>query len=143
MEKFDLSDRYRLELHWTKAVYDKDGVCNLKHAIFAGPALTEALRLENNDHIMLDFFKQYFVLVDVVYVAKFSWGKVTYNKDDTIILNDAFITHDTELNRVPKLKNDDYLVIDTSDHEVEFHPFNTVYKTYVVNGDTSLYTFGR
>ena len=142
MIKFSLSDRYRLELHWTKAVYEKPGRCRLVGAMFAGPALAEADRLENNDNIMLDFFSQYMVLVDAVYVAKFSWGQVTYSKDGTIKLKNAYITHETELNRVPKLKNSDFLIIDTSNHEAAVHQFNPVYRTYVVNADTSLYKFG-
>ena len=143
MEKFNLSDRYRLELHWKKAVYEQEGICKLEKAYFSGPALADALKLQDNDHILLDFFRQYVVIVKNVYVAKFSWGEVTYNKNGTISLKNTFITHDTELNRVPKLKNKDYLVIDTSNHEVEKHPFNTVYRTYVVNNDTTLYKFGR
>ena len=53
------------------------------------------------------------------------------------------MAHDTELNRVPKLKDNDYLVIDTENHEVEKHLFNMLYKTFVVNETTSLYMFGR
>ena len=142
MYKFNLSDRFRLELHWQDVVYNRDGVCELKEAYFTGPALAEALRLNDNDHIMLDFFHQYLVLVKSVYVGKFSWGEVVYNSDGTISLKDSKITHDRELNKVPKLKKDDYLVIDTKDHEVEKHPFNIVYRTYVVNGESDLYRFG-
>lgn len=142
MEKFDLSDRYRLEVHWKDAVYERGGVCKLSEAMFKGPALAEALKLNNNDHIMLDFFSQYIVLVNTVYVAKFSWGEVKYNKDGSISLKNAMLMHDTELNKVPKLNNDDFLIIDTKGHEVENHLFNLLYKTYVVNSDTNLYRFG-
>ena len=143
MDKFILSERFRLELKWKKAIYEIEGVCKLNGAYFCGPALVEALQLNNNDHIMLDFFVQYMVLVNNVYVAKLSWGEVVYNGDGTISLKDAIITHDTELNRVPKLKDNDYLVIDTENHEVEKHLFNMLYKTFVVNETTSLYMFGR
>ena len=91
---------------------------------------------------MLDFFKQYVVLVENVYVAKLSWGEVIYNGNKTISLKRAKITHDTELNKMPKLKDTDFLIIDTSNHEVEVHQFNPVYRTYVVNNDTQLYEFG-
>lgn len=143
MEEFSLSERYRLELHWDRVSYERDGVCNVIGATFRGPALSEALQLENNDHILLDFFQQYFIVVDNVYVAKFSWGEVKYNNDGTITLKDATIKHDTELNKAPTFNNTDYLIIDTSNHEVETHPFNPVYRTYVVNEDISLYKFGR
>lgn len=143
MEKFDLSDRYRLELHWNTAFYEQPGICKLDSAIFKGPALTEALRLNDNDHIMIDFFSQYIYLVKSVYIAELSWGEVVYNSDGSISLKKVFIKHDTELNRVPKLNNDDYLVIDTNGHDVENHQYNLVYKTYVVNKYTNLYQFGR
>ena len=143
MEKFNLNDRYRLELHWDSVSYNCPGICEIKNAIFKGPALIEALKLNDNDHIMLDFFSQYILLVKSVYVAKFSWGQVSYNSDGTISLKDAIISHDAELNRVPKLNDDDFLIIDTSDHEVENHKFSLLYKTYVVNRDTNLYKFRR
>lgn len=143
MDKFILSERFRLELKWKQVIYEIEGVCKLDGAYFCGPALTEALQLNNNDHIMLDFYVQYMVLVNNVYVAKLSWREVVYNSDGTISLKDAIITHDTELNRVPKLKDNDYLVIDTENHEVEKHLFNMLYKTFVVNETTSLYMFGR
>lgn len=143
MQEFNFSDRFRLELHWKSTVYERDGVCKLDGAYFSGPALVEADKINENDNIMLDFFQQYLILVDNVYVAKFSWGQVIYNKEDIITLKKAFITHDTQLNKVPKLTNTDYLIIDTSDHESEVHQFNPLYKTYVVNTDTQLYKFGR
>lgn len=143
MIKFDLVDRYKLELHWKKVTYNKEGICRFTGAYFSGPALADAEKLNDKDHIMLDFFSQYLYLVKGVYVAKFSWGSVSYNKDGSISLKKTSMTHDSELNRVPKLKDTDYLVIDTNGHDTERHPFNPVYKTYVVNSDTSLYKFGR
>jgi len=142
MEKFSLSERYRLELHWKETIYEQDGLCKVIGAYFSGPALAEAMRLNDNDYIMLDFFSQYIVLVKNVYVAKFSWSGVEYTKNNILLLN-TFITHNTELNRVPKLKDNDYLVIDTKGHEIEDHPYNLVYKTYVVNENTNLYKFER
>lgn len=143
MQEFILSDRFRLELHWKTTIYEQDGVCKLKGAYFFGPALVEADMINDNDHIMLDFFHQYTMIVTNVYVAKFSWGQVVYNKDSIVILKDAAITHNTELNSVPKMSNTDFLIIDTSDHESQKHQYNLVYKTYVVNEDTQLYKFGR
>jgi hypothetical protein len=141
MERFLLSERYRLEVHWKKTVYEQPGICVLKSAYFSGPVLQEALRINDNDYIMLDFFRQYAIIAKNVYVAKLSWGEVEYNSDKTITLKDAKITHNTELNRVPRLKDTDYLVIDTSDHEISKHRFNLVYKTYVINEQNEMYDF--
>ena len=114
MEKFSFAERFRLELCWDEAIYEQEGICKFNGAKFKGPALNEAQQLNNNDHILLDFFKQYYLIVEDVYVAKFSWGNVKYNSDLSVSLNDAKITHNTELNKVPAFKNSDYLVIDTS-----------------------------
>ena len=141
MEKFSLFDRYRVELHWDKAIYNRDGVCDLTNATCKGPAVAEALKLNDEDHILVDFFSQYIKLVKSVYVAELKWKGVRYNPDGSISLLTATISHDKELNKVPKLNDDDYLVIDTSGHDIENHPYNLVYKTYVVNSDTNLYKF--
>jgi len=141
MNKFSLSERYRLELHWQQLVYDSPGICKLVNAYFTGPALSDAEKINDNDFIMLDFFKQYVVIVSNVYVAKLSWSTVVYKNDGKVYLNDAIISHDTELNKVPKLNNSDYLIIDTAGHETSQHVFNLVYKTYVVNETTQLYNF--
>lgn len=138
-----LGEKYRLELHWKKAVYEKESICDLKGAYFSGPALSDAEEVQSKDEILLDFYSQYIVFVKNVYVGKLSWGIVKYNKDNTISLSDAKITHATELNKVPKLKDNDYLVIDTSNHEMAVHMFNLTYKTYVVNEGGESYNFKK
>lgn len=141
MEKlFITNERYRLELRWKKAVYDNEGICKLKGAYFSGPVLQYAAKIQDNDYIMLDFYSQYLVLTKNVYVAKLSWEEVEYKKDK-VILKEAMISHDTELNRVPKLKNNDYIVIDTSNHEEHVHANHLVYKTKVVKKDNEIYNF--
>lgn len=143
MKEFVLSDRYRLEFLWDKAVYNLEGKCVFAGARFSGPALAEAQKLEDEDYIMLDFFHQYLHLVRNVYVGKLSWKGVDYNSDGTISLQSAVLEHASELNSVPQLKDNDRLIIDTSDHTVEKHAQNLVYKTYVVSGDKELYRFGE
>ena len=141
MEKFSLSDRYRLELHWDRVNFE-EGFCEFFGGYFSGPALQEALKLNHKDHIMLDFYSQYIVLVTSPYVGKFEWEGPEYKNDGTIHFDKAVMIHEDELNTVPKLSDSDYLVIDTKGHDVEHHPYNLVYKTYVVNEDTQLYNFG-
>lgn len=141
MEKFLLSERYRLELHWNKVNYEREGMCKLEGAYFSGPALRLAEKINGNDNIYLDFYKQYYVVVKHVYVANLSWDDVVYNKDNTVSLCSAKLTHDTEINRAPKLRNNDYLVIDTEKHEAETHVFFPTYETFVINEDGVLYKF--
>lgn len=143
MKEFSLSDRYRLDLVWGKAIYNLEGKCILSGAKFSGPALAEAQQLNEEDYIMLDFFHQYLHLVRNVYVGKLSWKGTEYNSDGTISLNNAVLEHASELNSVPQLKDNDKLIIDTSDHTVEKHANNLLYKTYVVSSDKELYRFGE
>jgi hypothetical protein len=143
MNDFILSEMYRLELRWSYVEYTHEGICNLHRSYFSGPALSDAIRLNDEDHIMLDFVKQYSIIVSNVYVAKLSWRGVVYNNDGSIAIYNANISNDSELNNVPKLNNTDYIVIDTSGHDVGNHPFNLLYKSYVVNEDSLLYDFRR
>jgi len=136
-----LGEKYKLEIHWNKALYENEGLCKLQDAYFSGPALSMAQKINSNDHINIDFFKQYFIVIKNVYVAKLEWGEVVYNKDGTVTLKDAVISHSTELNKVPKLGHTDYLVIDTEQHEEATHAFHLVYESFVVNEDGILYQF--
>jgi len=135
-----LGERYKLELHWEKVKYEQEGTCKLVGAYFSGPALLNAEKINDNDNIKLDFFTQYLIFVENVYVGDLSWNEVVYN-GKKVILKDAKITHDTELNTVPKLEDTDYLVIDTSNHEMAVHAFNLLYTTYVVNDGGEPYNF--
>jgi len=46
------------------------------------------------------------------------------------------------INIVPKLRNNDYIAIDTKDHEDEKHQHNMTYISYLLKADGSLYNFG-
>jgi len=140
---FLLGERYRLELHWKRAVYKQEGVCELKGAYFSGPVLQQAEEIGPDNEMLIDFYRQYYIFAENVYVATFSWGEVVYNKDDTVTLKNAKITHDTELNKVPKFKSSDYLVIDTKNHDVEVHAYFPTYTTIVVNAEGKAYNFWK
>ena len=111
-------------------------------AYFTGPALNIAQKINDKDHLMLDLFSQYICLVKGVYVVKFSWSGVTYKLDENkVFLDNCFITHNEDLNKVPKLKSKDYFVVDTSDHSFENHMYSMVYKTITIKEDHSKYRF--
>lgn len=139
VNEFLLGEKYRLDVKWEDVEY-KEGVCIFKGAYFSGPVLQFAEKIEPNNTMALDFFKQYFVLVDNVYIGTFSWGEVTY-KEDMVLLSNCTLSHKSELHKVPKLKKRDMLVIDCKLHERETHDFYPTYKTYVVNSDTQVYNF--
>ncbi len=136
---FLLGEKYRLDLRWSSVDY-KDNICLLTGAYFSGPALSFAEKIEPNNWINLDFFKQYIVLVSNVYIGKLSWGDVIY-KDDKVYLSNCSISHKSELHKVPTLKDNDFLVIDCKEHERETHDWYPTYKTYVSNEDSQIYNF--
>ncbi len=137
--EFLLGEKYRLDLRWEDVRYE-EGVCYFIKAYLSGPVLKFAEEIEPNNTMQLDFFKQYFVLVDSVYIGVLSWGEVVYKKDK-VFLKDCKLTHKSELNKVPKLLNNDTLVIDCQLHERETHALYPTYKTYVSNEDTQVYNF--
>ncbi len=144
MEDFLLAEMFRLELRWEKTLYDQDGICKFIGAYFTGPVLQVAQKLNGEDHMLLDFYSQYIKLVKGTYVGDFYWKGTKYSEDGKkVYLSLAILSHNTELNNVPKLKNDDYFVIDTSDHVVEKHNNALVYKTYVINPDSTMYRFDK
>jgi len=136
---FLLEDKYKLELKWKKVRYE-DGVCYLKSAYFSGPVLKYAEKIEANNSIDLDFYKHYFIIVENVYIGKLSWGKVDYI-NDKVFLSDCRLTHKSEINKVPKLLDNDILVIDCKLHEREIHGFYPNYNTYVLNENTQVYEY--
>ena len=136
---FQLGEKYRLELVWDFVTY-VDNTCIFTNAYFQGPVLQFAEKIESNNFMFLDFFKQYFVLVDNVYIGKLSWKEVVY-EGNRVKLCDCVLTHESELHKVPKLVDNDILIIDCKQHERETHAFYTTYKTYVSNTDLQVYNF--
>ncbi len=144
MDKFLLSEQFKLELHWKDAVYDQPGVCRLEGAYFTGPVLQVAAKIDANNHMMLDLYSQYITLVKGAYVLKFLWDEVVYSEDNLkVFLTNARLEHEIDLNSTPNLSSLDYFVIDTSDHEISVHRYNLVYKAYLINSDNTLYRFNK
>lgn len=140
---FITDDKYRLELRWNKAVYDKN-VCKLKGAYFCGPVLNDIEELRHNDHILLDLFKQYYIFSASVYIVTFSWGQVKHDiVKNRIDLKDASLTHPVELNKVPKLRNKDYILINTKGHDIETHHSYPTYQSMVLNEFGEVYNFWK
>jgi len=144
MEKFLISEMFRLELRWQSVDYSDEGKCYLNDAYFTGPVLQVAQKLNEKDHMLLDFYSQYIQLVKGTYVANFNWEGIKYSADGKkIYLDKAVMSHDKELTNVPLLKEHDYFVIDTSNHVVEKHSKNLVYKTYLINNENTMYRFEK
>lgn len=140
MEQFSFGEKYRLEVHWEKVSYGEGQVkligCKLK-----GPVLSELTQLEAEDAIMLDFVSQYIALLPKYYIAKLSWNGVAY-EEGAITLNNVVISSDF-IHSLPTLNNNDFIVIDTSDHEDDKHNYHVNYTTYVIKADGVKYNFNK
>ncbi len=136
-----LANKYRLELHWSKALFEVEGTVKLIKAYFSGPALNIANKINENDEIIIDMTTQYLVFIPYFYLANLSWKTVVYNKDGKrVYLNDTVIVN-KHVNSLPKLEDSDYFVFDVANHEEEIHRFNPNYTAYLVNEGGELYSF--
>jgi len=142
MKRFLLSERFRLELHWEKCIHDKPGEMKFEGAYFSGPVLKQAAKLNDSDHITLDFCNQTMIIVKNVYTGTFAWNGVEY-KDNKIFLKAAILLYDEELENIPKLRDFDYLVIDTRNHENAKHNYNALYPAFVVGAEDEIYDYRR
>lgn len=139
---FLLGEKYRLELHWSGLLY-KDKTCFFKGAYFSGPVLQFAERIEDNNFILLDLYKQYFVFSEAIYLVKLSWGKVSYKKDNNCVFLDQALIEFNPSNTIPKLRKSDYLVINTQGHDRETHTNYPTYTGIVVNREGAAYNFWK
>ena len=139
MEKFIISERFRLEIHWEKVNYEKKGIASIQECYLSGPALKEVEQLNEKDFIRLDFVNQYIIFVKNYYIAKLSWFGVRHTPEKIFLYNVKL--ENMNINVVPKLRNNDYIVVDTQDHEDEKHQYNMRYISYLLKADGSLYNF--
>jgi len=126
-------NKYRLELHWDKVEYNRDDVAVLKGAYFEGPVLQEAAQLNEEDSLVLDMTKQHMLFMPDYYQATLRWKGLDY-KDGRIYLKEASIKG-KYVNSIEALRNDDWLLIDCTEHEMATHVFHLVYWSKVMKED--------
>jgi len=140
MEEFIISERFRMEVHWEKVNYEKAGVANIQGCYLSGPVLKEVEQLKEEDFIKLDFTNQYIVFVKNYYTVKLSWYGVKHASEKIFLYNAKL--ENMDINAVPKLKDNDYIVIDTKNHEDEKHQYYMTYISYLLKSDGAQYNFG-
>lgn len=141
MKEFNISERFRLEIHWDKASYNTDGEVYLEGCYLSGPVLREVASMNDEDNIKLDFVKQYVIFIKSFYITALSWTGVK-RITNKIYLDNVTLSH-SNLNVLPKLKNRDYIIVDTKNHEDEKHNYNMNYTSYLAKEDGTLYDFGE
>lgn len=136
--EFNISERYKLEIHWQDIRYEKD-TAFLSGCFLAGPVIKDLAELNEKDYIRLDFGNQYIIFAKDFYVVKLSWCG-TKSVDNKILLDNVIIKN-KNLNAVPKLSSDDYIVVDTEKHENEKHQQFMNYDAYLIKGSGEGYNF--
>ena len=137
--EFNISEKFKLAIHWNKVVYAQEGVAKLEGCYLSGPVIKEVSEMNKKDAIALDFGNQYVVFVPNYYVAKLSWEGVRHTPSkiylDNVILQNKF------LNSVPNLNDDDYIIVDTKNHEDDKHQYHLSYPSYLIKFEGEVYNF--
>ena len=136
------SDKYRLELHWDGIEYHDQETAKLKGALFSGPALKIAQKINPEDQIKMDLTPQHLVVLDSYYIVTLEWKGVEYTADGKARLIGAIIRN-PELKTLHKLNGQDYIIIDTRKHEEKTHAFHLVYDSEVVRSDSTPYKYTK
>jgi len=132
---------YLLFLSWVSVDYSiaDDKSVLLRGAYFSGPVLTRAAKVKDKDFIDLDFTEQYITKVDGYYIARLSWSSIKY-VGGIVYLGDCILSCRFNPN-ILSLKQDDFIIIDTSMHEEKTHPFFLVYPSKVSSALGEPYVF--
>ena len=137
--KFGAAERFRLEIYWNKVIYKKEGEASLVGCCLAGPVIKEIDQMEQEDSIALDFSNQYRIFVLQHYVARLSWNGAVHTPTkiylDNVVLSNKFT------NSVPKLNDNDFMVVDTKDHTDTKHEHHLTYPAYLINKEGELCNF--
>lgn len=139
MTQFSFGEKYRLEVHWSSINFKSEDLLELESCSLEGPVVSELMELSVSDSIRLDFVSQYITLLPEYIIASLSWEGVEY-KDGKILLKNVYLRNKNII-KLPSIKDTDYLVIDTSDHEDEKHNYSVNYKTYLIKSDGESYNF--
>lgn len=139
MEEFMISERYRMEIHWKRVRYEKKGTAIIEGCYLNGPVLKDVAQLNEKDFIKLDFANQYIIFVKDYYVARLSWKGVRHTTEKIFLQNVEL--KNENINILPKLHDNDYIVVDTINHENEKHQCYMTYPAYLLNNDGILYNF--
>jgi hypothetical protein len=135
-----LENRHRLEIHWEKVSYNQEGTAVLEGCSLSGPILSEVSEMEQEDSIALDFTNQYIVFIPNYYIARLAWSGVKHTQEKIYLYN--AVLKNKSINSVPKLQDEDYIVIDTENHEDDKHMYHLTYPSYLIKPTGELYNFG-
>ena len=134
-------DDYLLFLKWLFLDYDINDskLIKLNGAYFTGPVLRNAAAINPGDYIDLDFTEQYAKKINNYYIARLRWGAVR-NVGNIVYLDNCTLQCKYKKS-LPKLKPDDFIVIDTSMHEEATHQYFLTYPAVLYSSIGESYGF--
>ena len=138
---FRVSERFRLEIHWNGVEYERDGIASIQGCRLTGPVLKEVSQLKEKDGVSLDFANQYRIFVPSYYIADLEWHGVKHTPNKIFLYNTTLTNK--YVNSVPKLHSNDYIIVDTKDHEDTKHQHNLTYPSYLIKHDGEIYNFSE
>jgi len=137
--KFSISEKFTLKISWIKVVYEQEGFAKLEGCYLSGPVIKDVDQMNSNDFMDLDFGNQYLVFVGDYYIARFSWAGVRH-VPEKIFLDNVTIKN-RHVNSVPKLNDNDYIIVDTKNHVDDNHSRHLTYAAYLIRFDGDRYNF--
>ena len=134
-------DAYTLIIKWLHVAYEvaDDKLLKFDGAYFYGPVLKKASKILPNDNIKLDFTEQYAGKIPEYYIATLLWGDVKYI-GDIVYLSDCMLVCEYK-HVLPKVKDDDFIMVDTKMHEDVLHKYNLTYPAELYSAFGEAYGF--
>lgn len=129
-----IPERYRLVFSWEGLHYEGNDA-RFTRAGFSGPVIALMARVNDNDHIDLDFTEQNkssgLFIPHHYYIARLSWAEVSYKSWGIELMNVTLSHHKTGSLR--ELTDKMRFYIDCSRHEHHTHHKFLVYQAWVIN----------
>ena len=148
MEKFLISEQYRLDIKWDRVIREKEGLARLEGCTLSGPVMGQVVGINHKDKIALDFGKQYRIFMGSYYVLTLEWEG--FERRDNVFLLKNSIIRSRRLEFSPTLKDTDYIAVNTETHDTNnfkitkkegFIPLN--YKAFLIDKEGALYNFSK
>lgn len=130
-----LKEYYELYLEWKGIKYNGNEAV-LEGALFYGPVLRNAARLNDVDSMELDFTEQHIIFIPEpdFYVATLSWKGIKYIRDDIVALDNCILVH-KKVGSLKDLTEDNFFVINCERHEELIHAKYLNYEAWVLDND--------
>lgn len=141
--KWKISKSNQLWVRWKDVDKPGNGIVKLKSAEFFGPVLSDCENIEESGFINIDLTRHLLLITPSPYIIKLSWNKLTY-QDTSVAKLEEILLHDGNLGFLSKLKKNDLILLDCTDHTTENESrgfYKAAFEGMIYNEDLEPYTF--